>query len=154
MHQDFNIPSNITEEVIGTIVDAFYTKVRADKRLGPIFEGNISAPWPEHLQQMRKFWSSVILKTGVYKGRPMPAHMKLNSVRPADFAIWLRLFRETVHEHCSAEVAVCFIARAERIAESLQLAMFFRDDVILPGAFKDGVWEDHAMAAEEGVETG
>ena len=37
-------------------------------------------------------------------------------------------FRETAAEVCPGEVAVFFIDRAERIAESFQLGMFFRPD--------------------------
>jgi hemoglobin len=129
----------ITYDVIASIVDEFYAKVRADARLGPIFAENLSAPWPEHLARMRAFWSSVMLKSGAYKGQPMPAHMRLNEVRPADFGLWLRLFRETVAAHCEPPAAACFIARAERIAESLQLAMFFPDRIAPPGAFRNGV---------------
>jgi hemoglobin len=43
-----------------------------------------------------------------------------------DFAIWLGLFRATARELCEPDVATVFIDRAERIAQSLKLAMFFR----------------------------
>ncbi len=39
----------ITEEAIRRLVDAFYTKVRADRELGPIFEHGISGDWGAHL---------------------------------------------------------------------------------------------------------
>jgi len=56
----------------------------------------------------------------------MPAHLKLKEVVEDDFDIWLGLFRETARELCEPDVAAVFIGRAERIAQSLQLAMFFR----------------------------
>jgi len=111
---------------IGSLVRAFYGKVRRDERLGPIFEGEIGDHWEPHLEKMTDFWSAVILKNGAYNGRPVPAHMKLKQVVPEDFQIWLGLFRETVGERCEPDVAEVFIERAERIAQSLQLAMFFR----------------------------
>ena len=111
---------------IGSLVRAFYGKVRRDERLGPIFESEIGDYWEPHLEKMTDFWSAVILKNGAYGGRPVPAHMKLKQVVPEDFQIWLGLFRETVGERCEPDVAEVFIERAERIAQSLQLAMFFR----------------------------
>jgi truncated hemoglobin YjbI len=43
---------------------------------------------------------SVVLKTGCYEGRPVPAHLKLKTVVEDDFAIWLGLFRATARELC------------------------------------------------------
>src|SRR3546814_10094289 len=82
---------------------------------------------------MCDFWSSVTLVSGRYEGRPMAAHLRLKGVRPEHFDLWLRLFRQTAGEVCSGDVAAVFILRAERIAESFQLGMFFRPEN--PGSF-------------------
>jgi hemoglobin len=111
---------------IGRVVRAFYGRVRRDARLGPIFERHVADDWEPHLEKMTDFWCSVILKTGTYQGRPVPAHLKLKEVVKSDFAIWLGLFRETARDLCEPDVAAVFIDRAERIAKSLSLAMFFR----------------------------
>lgn len=111
---------------IGKLVRAFYRRVRGDDRLGPIFAGVIGENWEPHLEKMTDFWCAVILKNGAYSGRPVPAHLKLKQVREEDFGIWLDIFRRTAEDHCEAGVAAVFIERAERIAESLRLAMFFR----------------------------
>lgn len=111
---------------IGRLVRAFYARVREDERLGPIFERHIADDWEPHLEKMTDFWCSVILKTGAYQGRPVPAHIKLTEVVEGDFAVWLGHFRETARELCAPDVAAVFIDRAERIARSLSLAMFFR----------------------------
>jgi hemoglobin len=42
------------------------------------------------------------------------------------FARWLELWRETAAEILDEAGAAAVIAKAERIAESLQLGMFFR----------------------------
>lgn len=115
----------VDREFIGRLVRAFYARVRADARLGPIFARHIAGDWEPHLEKMTDFWSSVVLKTGAYQGRPVPAHLKLKEVVEPDFEIWLGLFRETARELCEPEVAAVFIDRAERIARSLKLAMFF-----------------------------
>jgi hemoglobin len=111
---------------IGRLVRTFYGRIRQDERLGPIFAAAITGDWEPHLEKMTDFWCSVMLKDGSYQGRPVPAHVKLTTVVESDFAIWLRLFGETAHDLCPPDVATAFIERAERIATSLKLAMFFR----------------------------
>lgn len=111
---------------ISGLVREFYRRVRADDRLGPIFASQIRDDWEPHLEKMTDFWCSVILKNGAYSGRPVPAHLKLKQVREEDFDIWLGYFRATAADRCPPEVAAIFVDRAERIARSLKLAMFFR----------------------------
>lgn len=111
---------------IGLLVREFYSRVRKDERLGPIFAREIVGNWEPHLEKMTDFWCSVILKSGDYHGRPVPAHLRLKDVTEADFGIWLALFGETASVLFTPEVAAVFVERAERIATSLKLAMFFR----------------------------
>lgn len=114
----------IDDAFIANLVDTFYTRVRAHERLGPIFTGAVE-DWNEHLPKMRDFWSSVAMSTGRYSGKPVPAHQKLSGVAQEDFAIWLDLFEQTVHDLApSPDVIPYFMERAHRIAESLKLAMF------------------------------
>ena len=117
---------DVDRAFIGRLVRSFYARVRRDERLGPIFARHIAGDWEPHLEKMTDFWCSVVLKTGSYDGRPVPAHLKLKEVVESDFDIWLGLFRETARELCAPDVAAVFIDRAERIARSLGLAMFFR----------------------------
>lgn len=118
--------SGVDRTSIGALVREFYSRVRKDERLGPIFAREIAGDWEPHLEKMTDFWCSVILKSGDYNGRPVPAHLKLKDVTEADFDIWLTLFRETAAELFAPEIAAVFVERAERIAASLKLAMFFR----------------------------
>ncbi|HET7411635.1 MAG TPA: group III truncated hemoglobin [Pararhizobium sp.] len=117
---------DIDRAFIGRLVRDFYGRVRNDERLGPIFAGVLHDEWEPHLEKMTEFWCSVILKTRSYDGRPVPAHLKLKQVREEDFDIWLGYFRETTAELCPPGVGEIFVERAERIAKSLKLAMFFR----------------------------
>ena len=77
-----------------------------------------------HMRTIKQFWSSVLLKTRSYSGQPVPVHLKLTEVRPEDFAIWLDHWCTTANEIFAPEAAALVIASAERIAESLKLAMF------------------------------
>jgi hemoglobin len=119
--------SPLSEEAIGRLVDAFYAKVRVDAELGPVFD-NAIADWGPHLDTMRKFWSSVMLTSGRYKGNPVAAHQRVSGIEMKLFARWLALFDETARELFDPALAAAFNAKAQRIAESLQFALFYRPD--------------------------
>lgn len=117
----------ITEPAIAELVARFYAKARRDPLIGPVFNDAIE-DWDAHLRTLNAFWSSVMLTSGRYKGNPMAAHLKL-PIEPEYFERWLALWRETAAELFAPGPAAQFIAKAERIAESLKLALFYR-----PGA--------------------
>ena len=54
----------IDETDIRNLVLAFYSRIRNDSELGPIFERSVGHRWDQHLSQMIDFWSSVILHSG------------------------------------------------------------------------------------------
>ena len=118
----------INEEGLSALVEAFYARVRVDEELGPLFNDAI-ADWPEHLEKLCAFWSSVMLTTGRYKGQPVPAHMKhREQITPELFDRWLNLWRETTDAMMAPSAAQALQEKAQRIAQSLQLALFFRLD--------------------------
>lgn len=114
--------AGVTEEMIQRLVHAFYGKVRKDPALGPIFN-RVIADWDEHLAKLCDFWSSVLLMSGRFHGAPMAAHVRLPDIRATHFARWLHLFGETAAEECPPDAAALFLARAEIIAQSLQLGI-------------------------------
>jgi hemoglobin len=117
---------DIDEESLGQLVRLFYARIRQDAELGPIFNSAIG-DWPEHLEKLTDFWSSVMLTTGRYKGRPVPAHLKHAAhITPALFQRWLAIWADTTNELMAPVAAQALQAKAARIAESLQLAMFFK----------------------------
>jgi hemoglobin len=120
------MPPPLTDADLQRLVDAFYAKVREDALLGPVF-GAAVADWPEHLDKLGAFWSSVMRTTGRYKGSPMGAHLRhAAAIRPEMFDRWLALWRETAAEELGVADAAAVIDKAERIAESLKLALYFR----------------------------
>lgn len=118
----------IDEAYIALLVERFYERVREDSVLGPIFETAIKDNWGPHLARMKDFWAAVALNAGRYSGKPVPAHMNLvNRVNltPGHFPIWLALFQRTLEETAPSPAATAyFMERAERIAQSLQFAIF------------------------------
>jgi hemoglobin len=117
---------DMDEEGLKGVVRLFYARIRQDAELGPIFNDAIH-DWPEHLEKLTDFWSSVMLTTGRYKGRPVPAHLKhADRITPALFQRWLALWENTTNEAMTPQAAQALQAKAARIAESLQLALFFK----------------------------
>ena len=115
----------VTEERLKTLVDLFYAKVRRDPLIGPVFNRAID-DWPGHLDKLQAFWSSVMLTSGRYKGRPLPAHIRhADAITPASFERWLSLWRETTEEVMPAPAAAALQDKAARIAESLSLGIEF-----------------------------
>ena len=119
------MPQYATDDQIETLVATFYARIRTDPELGPIFLAAIGGDWTAHLKTMCDFWSSVMNTSGRYKGKPIPAHVKLTGIEPRHFERWLRLFSETAHGLFDAKLAAMFMERAERIAESLKLGFAF-----------------------------
>jgi hemoglobin len=113
--------TGIDERMIAQLVRSFYDSARRDPLIGPIFERQV-ADWDAHLARMCDFWSSVALMSGRYHGQPMAAHLPL-PIEAQHFRRWLELFSATAREVCPPTAAAHFVARAERIAESLQLGI-------------------------------
>lgn len=111
--------SGVNETMIDGLVRRFYAMVRNDALLGPIFNEKI-ADWEPHLERMTRFWSSVILMSGAYHGRPMEKHLPL-PIDAAHFDRWIHLFDAAADEICPPEAAALFKDRARRIALSLEL---------------------------------
>jgi hemoglobin len=119
------LAAGIDEALVRAVVETFYGKVRRDPLLGPIFNEAV-ADWPEHLDRLCAFWSSLTLMTGRYKGDPFGVHLALPPLDQAHFRTWLGLFGETLGELCTPDQAEVFRVRAERVAESLSLGLAIR----------------------------
>ncbi len=121
--------AELTEAALAVFLDAFYARVRRDPLIGPVFAQKIpDEAWPRHLATIRDFWSSVLLKTGRYKGNPFGRHLGIAGIAPAHFARWLGLFEETAAEVFVPEIAAEIVERAHRIGDSLKSGLFFRPE--------------------------
>jgi hemoglobin len=116
---------HIDDLSLATLVERFYARVREDDLIGPLFNEAVG-DWPRHLDQLSAFWSSVMPTSGRYKGQPVPAHLRHRGrIFPAMFERWLALWRATTNDLFAPPAAAALQARAERIAESLGLALHF-----------------------------
>ncbi len=113
----------VDEEGLARLVARFYAAVRADDLIGPVFNDAID-DWPEHLDKLAAFWSSLMLTSGRYKGAPMAAHLKHGGrITPAMFERWLALWREATDAEMPPSIAASMQFKAERIAQNFKLAL-------------------------------
>lgn len=105
-----------TLEDIKILVDTFYSRVRADDLIGPIFAQKIEDRWESHLTKMYAFWQTVLLGEYTYTGRPFPPHAQL-PIQEEHFDRWLALFQQTVDELYEGEKASEAKWRAKKMAE-------------------------------------
>lgn len=124
----------LSEAALAAVVAAFYARVREDAELGPIFNGAIT-DWDHHLGKLAAFWSSVMLGTGRYKGRPMAAHFShADAMTPGAFRRWLALWKEATEALLPAAQAAALLAKAAHIAQSIAMGIDFQRGSGLPGA--------------------
>ena len=127
------VPPDLTEEMVAELVSAFYARARRDEVIGPVFNRVVAADhWPEHISTITDFWSSMLLGTRRYMGRPMPKHLAIPELSDAHFQRWLTLFKQTAEELCPPEIAALFVDRAERIGHNfrIRIAQFRGQDAM------------------------
>jgi hemoglobin len=105
---------------IEAFLRAFYGAARQDPLLAPAFAG--VADWEAHIAQITRFWTSVALMSGEYRGQPVQAHAHLD-LSPAHFARWLALFERIARGSFTQAGAEHMLDRARRIARSLEMAL-------------------------------
>lgn len=104
---------------IKQLVDSFYSRVRHDELLGPVFNAFIK-DWSEHLPKMYSFWQTVLLEEHTYFGSPFVPHAKL-PVEKQHFERWLKLFNETVDEYFVGDLAEKAKWQGERMAQMFNM---------------------------------
>ena len=108
--------SIVALEDIKLLVDNFYTKVRQDDLLAPIFQDKIQDDWEPHLEKMYRFWQTVLLAEHTYYGSPFVPHANL-PVQKEHFDQWIKLFYETLDEYFVGEKAEEAKWRAQKMAD-------------------------------------
>ena len=109
-----------SEDEVAALVTNFYSRVRDDEVLGPIFSRHVR-DWDRHLPKMIDFWSSALRRTARYRGTPMPVHNALPDLDAALFARWLRNFRATT----AAQGNVALQSRANELAERIAQSLWY-----------------------------
>ena len=122
--------SELNRASITTLVGDFYTDIRRESVLQPIFDRAIGPNWEPHLERMVDFWCSVMLASGDFKGNVFGKHMALQGIEMEHFRRWLGLFETHARRLFEPKVADEFLAVARRIAASLQYGYFDRAEAL------------------------
>lgn len=114
------------EAQLASFVHAFYSRVRADQLLGPVFNDSVH-DWPRYLKTFEDIWSSVKFRTGQYTAHSIPEGLKhKQSITTELFRSWLTSWRDTAEELMRQSAAAVLQFKAAQMADHLQLASFFR----------------------------
>ncbi len=103
-----------TKDDIKRLVDAFYSRVKKDELLGPVFHEKIK-DWGPHLELMYDFWNTVLFGKSGYRGNPFSKHITL-PVKAEHFARWVKLFHETLDALFEGIVANNAKSKASKIS--------------------------------------
>lgn len=126
-------PDIATEQHIQMMVDAFYERVQGDELLGPVFNDKID-DWSQHLPAMYRFWSSMLLGTATYQGRPFDKHIDLPIGRH-HFDRSVSLFCQTVDDYFEGKKAEDAKSRARSISSIFQYKLnLMPDDYLYPNS--------------------
>ena len=115
----------VSQDDIQVLVNSFYDKVKTSE-IGFFFEEIAKVNWEKHLPKMYIFWESVLFATVKFNGNPMGAHFPINEIIPMEkkhFEAWLQLWKETVDENFSGEIAESAKNKAENIAKLMSFKM-------------------------------
>lgn len=105
---------------IKIVVDTFYSRVKEDNLIGPIFTGKIEDDkWPVHLERMYAFWNTVLFRAMEFNGNPFARHINLGIEQP-HFERWLKLFESVISENFSGPKADEAILRSQKIGALFQ----------------------------------
>ena len=110
---------------IELLVNSFYTRVKKDDFIGPIFNNAENFSWETHIPIMVDFWETLLLGTASYKRNPMIKHIQLNQRTPLSaehFTRWKKLFYETLDELFEGPQ----VAEAKKRAEAMSGLMQYK----------------------------
>lgn len=119
-----------TRDDVRNLVYTFYGKVQKDEILGPIFDLHLSKEdWPPHLEKMIDFWETNLFGVRKFRGNPPLAHMKVDQsleyqFKQQYFAIWMKLWLETLDNLFFGEKAELAKNGARRMSTGLYLALW------------------------------
>jgi hemoglobin len=112
------------------LVNTFYSKIRKDDLLGPIFNSHISPDqWPEHSSKLTDFWETNLFGIAKFKGNPTQKLLKVDenlnySIGQQHFWKWLNLWVETIEELFSGARAKKAIYMARKMATGQYIALW------------------------------
>ncbi len=96
---------------VNLLVGSFYTEVRKDDLLGPIFNRIIPEDqWPQHIEKLTDFWEGALFGIAKFRGNPVRAHQEVDAIMEhtidqIHFARWLHLWFQTLDSLFTGAIA-------------------------------------------------
>jgi len=117
-----------TRDDVYKLVSTFYSRIRKDVYLGPIFEKHIH-DWPAHFEHLTTFWENSLFHTGKYKGNPLEIHEKVDkeeqhSINEQHFGVWLNHWVQTIDDLYSGENASILKLKARKMGTHIHIHLF------------------------------
>lgn len=109
-----------TLDDIKTMVNSFYSQVRENELIGPIFDEVIQDRWGIHLEKMYSFWQTILFEEHTYFGSPFPPHAKL-PVEAKHFEQWVSIFNQNMDNLFEGPKAEEAKWRAAKMAQMFQI---------------------------------
>lgn len=112
---------------VSFLVHTFYSKIREDELLGPIFNNAIDN-WPEHLERLTDFWETNLFFVSKFKGNPILKHRLIDvqnqhKIEARHFGVWLMHWFMTIDNYFEGEKAQLAKNRAHNMSSLLLLKM-------------------------------
>ena len=116
-----------TREDIYIVVKEFYSKVRIDSLLGPIFN-SIIKDWDHHFIHLTDFWESNVFMITKYSGNPIVVHQQVDKetahkIDQSYFVQWLKLWFSTIDEFYEGDKANIMKNRARNMSTYIFIQM-------------------------------
>lgn len=113
---------------IQLLVETFYSKIRVDDDLGPIFN-TIITDWASHFELLTDFWETQLFLKRKYHGNPVSVHQEVddkmgNSITSEHFGLWLNVWFATIDELFAGETAWIAKNRAQKMSTMLFMKIY------------------------------
>jgi hemoglobin len=112
-----------TKEDLLFLMEAFYSKMMKDQKIGYIFTDVAKLNLKHHLPLLADFWNNALFHTGGYKNNVVQIHKNLNELEtltPEHFKHWQLLLGETIDGNFSGEIAEKMKLRASQVGMTIQ----------------------------------
>lgn len=116
-----------SREDVRSVVVNFYSKIKENELLGPIFKQHIT-DWDTHFELLTDFWESNLFLVSKYKGNPIMVHNKVDESQHENidqryFVEWLKIWNTTIDSLFKGDHATIMKNRARNMSSHLWIQM-------------------------------